>query len=89
MTDAALKAVLSLCENRATIGAGNPALHGVNMTDQPVEPPSGPIDPNNPPPPPPTKPKGSPREEANQEDIGTDQPEGSTAPASSNEASDE
>lgn len=57
------------------------------MTDQPI--PGGPIDPNNPPPPPPTKPKGSKRDETNQENVGSDQSEGQTTPASSTETTDE
>ena len=86
----ALTTILSLSRVRrcATIGAGNPAPHGATMTDQPVELPSGPIDPNNPPPPPPTKPKGSAREEA-QESVSTDQSEESTTSSPANETSDE
>lgn len=58
------------------------------MTDQPVIP-GGPADPNDPPPPPPTKPKGSQRDEINQENVGSSESEGQTAPASSPETSNE
>ena len=58
------------------------------MTDQSVIP-GGPIDPNNPPPPPPTKPKGSQRDETNQENVGSDQSEGQATPAPSTETTDE
>ena len=49
------------------------------MTDEAIEPPSGPIDPNNPPTKPPTKPKGRSHDEAQpQEDKRPDQSEPTT-----------
>ena len=57
------------------------------MTDVPIEPPSGPIDPNDKPP---VKPKGrSHEQDANQENVGSSESEGQTASTSEANATNE